>query len=90
MPVDDTVLAQTIKDLEEKYNEVSLLRGKIRTCLASAQGIAEIDVPDPTEADPRQTKKQIPNDRILGTKLTTARRQEIYDMIESDKVALLE
>ena len=89
MPVDDAVLEKTIEDLQTKLNEVSTLRHKLKVCHRSAQSIRQVDVPDPTPEDTARTKKEIPEDRALGKKFTSTRRQEIFDKIESDKTALL-
>jgi len=88
MAVDETILESTIVDLSEKLNAVSLERQNLKTIIRDAQSIVMVNVPDPTEEDPRRTKKELPQDNKLGAEITTERREQIYDKIIVDVAAL--
>jgi len=88
MPVDDAKLDKLIADTTKEYNDLSFKRGKLRQLLADANSIKQKDVPDPTEGNPRRTKKEMPVDTRIGKKITPSRRQEIFDKIKADKVTL--
>ena len=84
MPIEEEILDSTIQDIRHKLGVNSLERQKIKNILQAASSIQQIDVPDPTKEKPRQTKKELPKDRILGTEISPTRRQAIYDKIRQD------
>jgi len=88
MPVDEANLEVVKDDLRSKLNANSLERANLKKLLGTANNISEDVVPDPTADEPARTKKVMPQDRGLGTTMSTARRNSIYDNLVSEHGAL--
>jgi len=85
MPVDETTLKSkedAVKAQQRfhnaELNKLNILAGNIRS-------IMMIENPEFPNDD---SKKIIPNDRNLGGKITSGRRQKIYDKILADSTDL--
>jgi hypothetical protein len=88
MPVDEANLEVIKTDLRVKLNENSAERIKLKELLKLSTDITKVDVPDPTPEDTARTKKEMPKDKSLGSEMSVARRDQIYDKIVSEKTAL--
>jgi len=84
MPIDEDILESTISNLVDKINANSIQRTKLRELYAYAQEIALVSIPDPTPEEPSRTKKIMPIDKKLGTKITDERREAIYEKLLVD------
>jgi hypothetical protein len=84
MPVDESLLEAKIQEINTKLTENGVMRQTLKALHKNAINIQQVDVPDPTPEDPRKTKKEMPKDDDLGSQITPARRQEIYDKILVD------
>jgi len=87
MPVDEQILETTYEAINAKLQEISIERQKLKQLQNDAKSICLVDKPDPTVENPRKTKKVQPKDQVIGSDMTPARRNEIYDSIMSRKTA---
>jgi len=82
MPVDDTKLNTMLKAAHEKLSSNTIERSKLKSFIEGCAAITKV----PTQDDP--TIMEIPNDRMLGAKYSSTRRNEIYDKLLADKITL--
>lgn len=81
MKVDNSVLESMTADLTKRIQANDSERILLRELYRDAFTIKLIDVPDPKNPD--NPKKSLPIDRTLDTKITTKRREQIYDCLVS-------
>jgi len=84
MPIDDDIIDSTLKGMIDKITQNHTARGNLQKLHDLGQSIKLVTVPDPTEKEPRRTKKVIPNDPMLGGEMSETRRQAIYDKFIAD------
>lgn len=84
MIVDDNNLDLIINDLQTKLTTNSQKREEIIKNLDSARSIRLIEEPVPTDEDPDNIIKILPQDPELEITITEERRNEIYDKVVSD------
>jgi len=82
MPVDDAILKTTLESANQKLTINGIERSKLKIFIQSCIGITAV----PTREDPKVMKDIM--DKNLGTKMSTVRRQAIYDKIIADKTPL--
>jgi len=82
MPVDDTELAAMMQSAHTKLNTNGIERAFLKNFIKTCTEITKV----PSVDDP--TKMEVGKDRLLGTKLTDTRRQEIYTKLVADKTTL--
>lgn len=88
MPLDEDILDSTVIDIVADINKNTDQRKKLTALYTRGHQIQLIDVPIPTVADPKKTKKELPLDSILGTTITVERREKECDSLMADYAKL--
>lgn len=82
MAIDESELAEMLKDASNKLISISSERGGLKQFISICNAITLV----PSEADP--SIFEIPIDIELGTQYTTERREAIFDKLVLDRLDL--
>ena len=85
MPVDETLL-ETKKNL--LTDKIKLLYQEIEQLTVIHSNIVSIEMIQDSKFPKDRTKKVLPNDSTVGGKVSTGRRQQVYDKIFTDLTGL--